>query len=82
MSADFRKLDHRYLLEDIGYGLVPITSIAKVIGVQTPTIDSLINISSILNNVNHWEAGLTAKKIGMLDTDLAKIKSYLYDGLY
>jgi len=68
MSADFRKLDHRYLLEDIGYGLVPITSIAKVIGVQTPTIDSLINIASILNNVNHWEAGLTAKKLECLIT--------------
>lgn len=76
------KLDHRYLLEDIGYGLVPMASIAKVIGVQTPTIDSLINIASILNNVNHWETGLTAKKVGMLDTDLAKIKSYLHDGLY
>lgn len=59
-----------------------MASIAKVIGVQTPTIDSLINIASILNNVNHWETGLTAKKVGMLDTDLAKIKSYLHDGLY
>jgi opine dehydrogenase len=59
------KLDHRYLLEDIGYGLVPIAYIARILGIQTPTIDSLINIACILNNIDHWNAGLNLKKLGI-----------------
>jgi hypothetical protein len=56
-----------------------MTSAAKVIGVQAPTMDSLISIASILNNVNHWEAWLAAKKLEYL-IPIAKIKSYLYVG--
>jgi opine dehydrogenase len=74
------KLDHRYLLEDIGYGLVPMAYIARILDIQTPTIDSLINIACILNNVNHWDAGLNSEKLGISQTDLISLKRYLDTG--
>ena len=40
------KLDHRYLNEDVGYGLVFMSELAKQLGLETPMIDSVINIAS------------------------------------
>ncbi|MGI6141210.1 MAG: NAD/NADP octopine/nopaline dehydrogenase family protein [Caldicoprobacterales bacterium] len=42
------KLDHRYLNEDAGYGLVFFADLGRYIGVETPTADALIQISSII----------------------------------
>lgn len=74
--------NHRYLLEDVGYGLLPMASIARQIDVRTPMIDSLISLACILNEVNHWETGLTAEKLGIAGTDMKKLKEYLYEGAY
>src|SRR5262245_65822014 len=37
-------LDHRYVHEDVGYGLVPIAALGALAGVPTPTIDALVQI--------------------------------------
>ena len=37
-------LNHRYLDEDVGYGMVPISYIAKMAGSKVPTIDSIIQL--------------------------------------
>ncbi len=42
------QLDHRYLNEDVGYGLVFMSSLAAQIGVATPGIDAIIEVTSIL----------------------------------
>lgn len=42
------RLDHRYLNEDAGYGLVFFSDLARYIGVETPTIDAIIQISSVV----------------------------------
>ena len=34
-------LDHRYVHEDVGYGLVPMAALGRLAGVATPTIDAL-----------------------------------------
>ncbi len=74
--------NHRYLLEDIDFGLVPMAYIARQINVPTPTIDSLINLASILTDVYHWETGLTAQKLGIEGADLKALKRYLKEGMY
>ena len=42
------ELNHRYLHEDAGYGLVFLLEIAKSIGVETPSIEALLGIASIV----------------------------------
>ena len=42
------KLDHRYLNEDVGYGLVFMTALARQIGVETPNMDAMIRLTSTL----------------------------------
>jgi opine dehydrogenase len=42
------QLDHRYLTEDVGYSLVFLTDLAHRIGVQTPTMEALITMASVV----------------------------------
>jgi len=42
------QLDHRYLNEDAGYGLVFLQELAKSIGMETPHINSILDIASIV----------------------------------
>ena len=39
-------LDHRYLNEDVGYGLVFLSELARQLGVATPIMDSVIALAS------------------------------------
>ena len=42
------QLDHRYLNEDVGYGLVFMTQLGRQIGVETPNMDAMIRLTSVL----------------------------------
>lgn len=42
------QLDHRYLNEDVGYGLVFMSGLARQLSVATPTVDATIRITSVL----------------------------------
>jgi opine dehydrogenase len=42
------QLDHRYLHEDVGYGLVFMSALGRQVGVDTPSIDAVIKIASIV----------------------------------
>ena len=76
------ELYHRFLIEDVGYGLLPMASVASEINVSTPIIDSLISLSSILTKVDHRKIGLTARKLGIEKMGLRKLRKFLYDGFH
>ncbi len=42
------QLDHRYLNEDVGYGLVFMSKLGKQLGVETPGMDAVINVATIV----------------------------------
>jgi opine dehydrogenase len=54
-----KKLITRYFTEDIPTGLVPISSIANFLGIQTPIIDAIINLTSILCGIDFRNEGRT-----------------------
>jgi opine dehydrogenase len=58
-------LKHRYLVEDVMYGLVPMAEIAKIAKIRTPTFDSVITLAGIANQVNYWREGMTVDKLGL-----------------
>ncbi|MCL1809703.1 MAG: NAD/NADP octopine/nopaline dehydrogenase family protein [Clostridiales bacterium] len=41
-------LRNRYLMEDVGYGLVFFSNLGKQLGVATPVMDSIIQLASVL----------------------------------
>ena len=62
------QLDHRYLNEDVGYGLVFMSELGQQIGVATPGIDAVINVASIVMARDYKaEALRTPESLGISD---------------
>ncbi len=57
-------MKHRYVAEDVPYSLVPISTIGKKLGIDSPNMDSIIHLASMSNNVDYFEDGRNADKIG------------------
>jgi opine dehydrogenase len=73
-------LEHRYLREDVGYGLVPMAEIARLLGAETPVIDALITLASEINETDYRSEGLTLEKMGLDGVKPKDLKAILYDG--
>lgn len=66
-------LDHRYIHEDVGYGLVPMSEFGRLVGVPTPVMDSMITLASIAMGIDYQCVGLNLSRMGlegMLPQDL------------
>ena len=48
-----RTHDHRYVHEDVGYGLVPMAELAALLGIDTPVIDALVTLASEMNRTDY-----------------------------
>lgn len=73
-------LDHRYLKEDVGYGLVPMAEIGRLMEVETPVIDALITVASELSEINYRSEGLTLEKMGLSGVKPEDLKALLHEG--
>jgi opine dehydrogenase len=73
-------LKHRYLTEDIPYGLVPLCSIAKVTEVQTPTLNAIITLADIVNEVDYMREGQTLKRLGLEGMSPSQIVEFVNKG--
>jgi opine dehydrogenase len=60
-----KQLITRYFTEDVPTGLVPISSLANFLGIETPIINSVINLSSILCGMNFKNEGRTIKGLNL-----------------
>jgi len=73
-------LDHRYIKEDVGYGLVPMAEIGKLLGIETPVMDALITLASVALGIDFRVEGLTLEKMGLAGVEPADLQRILTDG--
>jgi len=70
------QLDHRYLNEDVGYGLVFMSELAKQVDVATPGIDAVIQVASIVMASDYRATALrTPTSLGIADRSVAELAS-------
>jgi opine dehydrogenase len=74
-------LDHRYVLEDIPTGLVPISYLGKLSGVKTPAMDSIVNIACQLYQTDFWGIGRTPRCFGLNGMTIPEIIEYVQTGV-
>ena len=60
-------LDHRYLNEDVGYGLVFMSRLAKQVGVEVPAMDAIIQLTSVLMARDYAKAALRTPEVLGID---------------
>jgi opine dehydrogenase len=58
-------LETWYLFEDVPTGLVPLAQLGQAMGVPTPTISAVVELSNRLLGRNYWEEGRPLKRLGL-----------------
>ncbi|MHA1840293.1 MAG: NAD/NADP octopine/nopaline dehydrogenase family protein, partial [Candidatus Ranarchaeia archaeon] len=76
-----KALHHRYIDEDVLYGLVPMRSLASSIGVASPVMDSLITMATLLLNRNFSKEGITLEKLGLAELTKDQLLTYVETGI-
>lgn len=67
-------LEHRFITEDVPFGLVPLEAVAHSCAVPTPVISSLITLASSLLGVDYRGCGRQLGRLGVEGMDIAQIK--------
>jgi opine dehydrogenase len=70
---------HRYLSEDVPTGLVPIASLGRMLGVATPTMDSLIQVANIVHECDYWRTGRTVERLGLGGMSVKEIRRFVVE---
>ncbi|MBA7687850.1 Opine dehydrogenase [subsurface metagenome] len=70
-------LKNRFITEDIPFGLVPTALLAHEFRIPIPTVDAVIQLSSILNDTNYWEVGYSLEDLGLAGLSIKEINQFL-----
>lgn len=73
-------LQHRYLLEDVPTSLVPMVSMARQYGVDTPIMSSIIRIASALLQRDFWREGRTVARLGIQGLSVRQVRRLVLEG--
>jgi opine dehydrogenase len=73
-------LDHRYVHEDVGYGLVPMAAFGRLAGVACPVIDAHIDLLSEAVGIDYRTTGLTLEKLGLDGKSPADVLKFVSEG--
>jgi opine dehydrogenase len=74
-------LDHRYVHEDVGDGLVAFSALGRLAGVPTSVIDAQVHLASAATGRDYWSTGLTLERMGLAGIAARDIHARLQEGL-
>jgi opine dehydrogenase len=69
-----RSLDHRYITEDVGCGLVPLEAIGRLLELPTPLATMIIDLANNLTNIDHRKAGRGLERLGLAGRTAADLR--------
>ncbi len=69
-----RSMEHKYITEDVPCGLVPMSALGDVVGVDTPVIDGLIALSSAMLGRDFRQEGRNLEYLGLADRSPEQVK--------
>ena len=73
-----KSLDHRYIQEDVGYGLIFWRSLGAQVGVETPTINAMIQIASMVMAKDYLaDAPRTMETLGLSGLSVKALRDLL-----
>lgn len=71
---------HRYLTEDIPYGLAAIENLGGEFGVPTPITTSMINIAQLLAGIDLREKRRSLNELGLAEKTIGEILKFIHEG--
>jgi len=73
-------LDHKYIVEDVPTGLIPMQELGSATGIPTPAIDALVQIVRFMTGRNFAAEARTLARLGLADLNAAQIRDVVRDG--
>lgn len=73
-------LKYRYLLEDVPYGLVPLSELAALARVTVPITDAMITLASLATETDLRASGLSLSALGLSGASIAQISRHAESG--
>ena len=73
-------LDHRYMHEDIGSGLLPIAELGRLAGVPTPITDAHVTLSEAMMGRDYHAEGVNLEKMGLEGKTIEQVLDYVTRG--
>lgn len=73
-------IQDRYITEDLPYGLVPISHLARKAGLSTPVIDAVVTLGGAVCGKDFWTEGRTLEKLGIADLGPGEIVRLVRQG--
>ena len=74
-------MQDRYVTEDIPMGAALTVSIARGLGLPTPTYDAMIHLASVVNDTEFLRGGRTLASLGLDELTPEAFEEYLQTGL-
>jgi opine dehydrogenase len=68
------RMEMRYLTEDVPCSLVPMSSLGRKFGVETPIMDALIVLASAIHRKDYRKEGRTVESLGIAHLDLKQLR--------
>lgn len=71
---------NRYYSEDIPFGIASWAKLGHALGVDTPVMDSMVNLGTVILEKDCWEGGHSLEEFGIEGMNLETLKNYLIMG--
>ena len=71
---------HRFLTEDIPFGMVPMERMGKYVNVPTPTITAIIELANILAEQDMRKNARDLDALGLNDLSIDQMKRFFIEG--
>lgn len=73
-------LENRYILEDVPTSLVPISAFGRLVNVETPTIDSIVRLASIMMGIDFFKEGRNFERLHLEGKSVDEVKRVMEEG--
>jgi opine dehydrogenase len=74
-------LIHRYLLEDVPTGLIPLIELGRTAGVAAPVLEGLVDLARLVLGSERWLRPRTRAALGLESLGVAGVRAFVDRGL-
>lgn len=75
-----KEIRGRYMLENIGDTLVPITDLGDLAGIDTPVLDAAITLGSVVCGIDFRKEGRNLQRLGLAGKSLLQLQQEVSSG--
>jgi opine dehydrogenase len=70
-------LGYNHVPDEVPNSLVPLASLAEVLGVQTPAIRAIVDLACVMTDVDWWSTGRTVSTLGLAGMTASEMREFV-----